>query len=176
MYSGINDVDQFSSDQQQLVDSLTNTMKLGGNSAFLGVTKASPTSQLSPASSHVTLNNNYNLSNYGLNCYSNGSVRNAGSNTDTYFQGLENTVTNSNGPTLTALNTVNGPRSPSRLLTSDVLGSNGTYNLTNLSPALSPSQSMDTLVPTTVTYTTSFQNPQSNSAQNRSMFLNFISF
>lgn len=120
---------------------MANTMKLGGNNAFLGVTKTSPTGQLSPASSHVTLNNN----NYNLNSFSSMPAYNGSRNGGDFFQ----SQSTDNCSTLTALNTVTDPRSPSRLLAAELVGTNGSYNLTNLSPALSPSQSMDTLLTST---------------------------
>jgi forkhead box protein O3 len=154
---------------EQLVE-MANTMKLGGNNPFL-VNKASPTGQLSPASSHVILNNNYNLSSFtSLTDYSN-SKRN-GSN-DPFFQ--TQPPSESGTATLTALNTVSGPRSPNRtLLVSDgILGTSNAYSLTNLSPVLSPSQSMDTLAPLTGTSTPTYSpqhQAQSNTAQNRGAY------
>ena len=75
LYRGnINEVDQYST--EQLVE-MANTMKLGGNNAFLGVNKTSPTGQLSPAGSHVQLNNQYNLSSFGsLTGFNNNTARN----------------------------------------------------------------------------------------------------
>jgi len=150
---------------------MANTMKLGGNNAFLGVNKTSPTGQLSPATSHVALNNSYNLGSYGSLTGYNTSNRNGGSN-DPFFQTQPPSETGAT--TLTALNNVSGPRSPSRLLAGDVLGTNGSYSLTNLSPVLSPSQSMDTLAPltgnSTPNYSPQHQNQaQSNNAQNRGL-------
>jgi hypothetical protein len=154
---------------------MANTMKLGTNNAFLGVNKTSPSGQLSPATSHVTLNNSYNLSSFAsLTGYN--SNQNGGSN-DPFFQ--TQPPSESGATTLTTLNTVSGPRSPSRLLATEVLSTNGSYSLTNLSPVLSPSQSMDTLAPITGNSTPNYspqhqRQAQSNTAQNRGLSFFFI--
>jgi forkhead box protein O3 len=167
--SNMNEVDQYST--EQLVE-MANTMKLGTNNAFLGVNKTSPSGQLSPATSHVTLNNSYNLSSFASLTGYNNSNQNGGSN-DPFFQ--TQPPSESGATTLTALNTVSGPRSPSRLLAAEVLNSNGSYSLTNLSPVLSPSQSMDTLAPITGNSTPNYSpqhqcQAQSNTAQNRGAY------
>lgn len=183
LYSGsLNDVDQYST--EQLVE-MANTMKLGGNNAFLGVNKTSPTGQLSPAGSHVQLNNQYNhLSSFGsLTGFNNSpqqqqqtGSRNTGGSANgsdqSSFYSTQPPSETGAGATLTALNNVSGARSPSRLLASDVIGTNGSYSLTSLSPVLSPSQSMDMLVAvSTPNYSPQHQHPvQSTTAQNRGQF------
>ncbi|RWS26941.1 forkhead box protein O-like protein [Leptotrombidium deliense] len=127
---------------EKLVE-MANTMKLGGN-AFLNVTKTSPTNdQLSPSSSHVAINSNTytTLNNYNnaISSY-NGSTRSLQRNgSDPFFQ---NPGTVENSVTLTSLNSVPTPRSPSKLLSGDTLTPSSSFNM---SPSLSPSQSMDAL-------------------------------
>ncbi|CAG2166367.1 unnamed protein product [Oppiella nova] len=159
LYGTGSEIDQYST--EQLVEMAT-TMKLGGNTAFLGVTKTSPTGQLSPAASQMQLNNTYNtIGNFGsLSGYSspggNGSTGGQqrttanGQSSDPYYQTQPPSETGAT--TLTALNNVSGgavsSHSPSQLLlASDVLNgvSNGAYSLTSLSPVLSSTQSMDTM-------------------------------
>ncbi|XP_054156383.1 forkhead box protein O-like [Oppia nitens] len=148
IYTGnVNDVDQYST--EQLVE-MANTMKLTGNTAFLGVVnKTSPTGQLSPAGSHIQLNTTYTMGSYG---------QLTGYNQQQQQQQQQSQQTSETGATtLTALNNVSGgvaARSPTQiLLASDVLngvangggGSNTTsYQLTSLSPV--SSQTIDTMV------------------------------
>lgn len=140
MYNTSDLSDQYGA--QELVDSMANTMKLGGGNAFLGVTKTSPTSQLSPATSHAALNSGSftTLTTFGGGGGGSGTLSRNGS--DPYFQqaaSIENNIT------LTSLNSLNGPRSPARLLGGDGLNGGAVFSLNSLSPSLSPSQSMDTL-------------------------------
>lgn len=148
---------------EQLVEMANTHMKLGNG--FLGVSKSSPTGQLSPASSHATLMplTNFGGSSVSVNSYtgSGGTLSRNGS--DPYFQqsasgGIESNIT------LTTLNSINGPRSPSRgsLLSSDA-------GLTpNNSFSLSPAQSMDTLavVPSSnANNSSTFHSPQHQQQQ-----------
>jgi len=170
--SNLSDVsDQYST--EQLVE-MANTMKLGGNNAFLAVNKTSPTGQLSPAGSHVQLNQYNHLSSFGsLQAFnSNGTANGSANGSDTIF--LSQPPSETGATTLTALKNVTaGARSPSRLLAADVIGTNGSYSLTSLSPVLSPSQSMDTLIAVTqANFSPQHQHSiQSNTAQNRGAYV-----
>lgn len=132
---------------------LANTMKLGGSGSFLSVnSKSSPTTQLSPATSHVTLAPG--CSGFGSSIsvnsgYVNGSGGSGGGSgslsrngSDPYFQtsaGIDSTIT------LTSLNAPNGRKSPHQRNSFLSETGSATFSLVNLSPSLSPAQSMDTI-------------------------------
>lgn len=156
---------------------MANTMKLGGKS-YLNVGKntgACGTS--SPASNLDSVNKSYtNLTTFGTaqlnNTYpTNGGATLTRNGSDPYFQ-----TTHVDNITLTALNSMNSSPSPSKVLNSDSLGSanNSTYNLTNMSPSLSPSQSLDALsAQNSINSTTStFQTSKQNSSQQNGSILN----
>ncbi|CAG2111886.1 unnamed protein product [Medioppia subpectinata] len=184
------DVDQFTSTVNDQLVEMATTMKLGGNNAFLGVNKTSPTGQLSPANSHLQLNNTYTLGNYrsltgynspvgngggsGGNSSSpvnnngqlNGPTTNGQQSGDQYYH-TQAPGESGSATTLTALNNVSGgavsARSPSQLLlAADVLNgvSNGTYSLANLSPVLTAAQTMDTMAALTASTAPSYSSPQ----------------
>ena len=153
--SDINRLSMYSEVNEPYTDKLVelaNTMKLGGSGSFLSVnSKSSPTTQLSPASSHVTLTPGY--SGFGSSISVNGGYVNGGggsgggsgslsrNGSDPYFQtsaGIDSTIT------LTSLNAPNGRKSPQRNSFLNEQGS-ATFSLVNLSPSLSPAQSMDTI-------------------------------
>lgn len=132
---------------------LANTMKLGGNgtTGFLSVNKTSPTTQLSPASSHITLTPGYsafgsNLSvnsgyvNGGSSCGGNGSGSLSRNGSDPFFQtsaGIDSSIT------LTSLNAPTSERkSPQNRNSFLTEAASATFSL---SPSLSPAQSMDTI-------------------------------
>lgn len=153
--SDVNRLSMYSDANEPYTDKLVelaNTMKLGGSGSFLSVTsKSSPTTQLSPASSHVTLTPGY--SGFGSSISVNGGYVSGGggsgggsgslsrNGSDPYFQtsaGIDSTIT------LTSLNAPNGRKSPQRNSFLNEQGS-ATFSLVNLSPSLSPAQSMDTI-------------------------------
>lgn len=149
---------------------LANTMKLGsGSGSFLSVnSKSSPTNQLSPASSHITLTPGY--SGFGSSMSVNGGYGSGGGSgslsrngSDPYFQtsaGIDSTIT------LTSLNAPNGRKSPQRNSFLNEQGS-ATFSLVNLSPSLSPAQSMDTITSTMSSVSNNASASASAAASNR---------
>lgn len=123
------------------------------NGSFLSInSKTSPINQLSPASSQLTLTpSTYGFGSSlsvnggvtyvnGINGGGSGSGTLSRNGSDPFFQtsaGIDGSIT------LTSLNApASGQRSPAR---SFLDSSSATFNLTSLSPSLSPAQSMDTI-------------------------------
>lgn len=168
----VGDTDVYS---DQLAEMTSANMKLGGssnsitggkgtsggggssggsaNGSFLSITsKTSPINQLSPASSQLTLTpSTYGFGSSlsvnggityvnGINGGGSGSGTLSRNGSDPFFQtsaGIDGSIT------LTSLNApASGQRSPAR---SFLDSSSATFNLTSLSPSLSPAQSMDTI-------------------------------